>query len=290
VALKARLETDSYKPTVTRYVYLHIDANKEQTNYQAWSKLYKSKGNGIPAVFIVRSDGKELFNQSGGIGLEELKTFLSQAGRQLTDKQQALVKKALDTATKYLEEGQKQKSVAAILPVLGSGGAGEAVQQAETFGKKLVDQARSEFEAAEKKLESADTAVEGALELLQFSRDFGKFAADLAKELKQVNLRRNHKDTREAFTQAAALDGANILAANKKTKEATAKYQAIVKKYPDTVVAKMAEEKLQALNNPGAVPVKPVKATLDTEKRGESKTELSKPGAPNPFEQEFDAK
>lgn len=231
---------------VARYVYLHIDLNKEQENRRAWETKYPSKGSGIPQVTVVSSDGRELHNDSGGVGLKELTEFLTKSGRLLPERALAQIRAAVESAQKALDEGDVATAVSTITPVLGTGGAGEDVQKAEEFGKKLIEDAKAKFAAAEEKLASADTALEAAVDILAMTRDYAKLRA-LADDLKKLRIVQNHKDHSEVFAQARLLDQAALRLSAKNKKDAIAKYELVMRKWPDTPAAKYASAKLAEL-------------------------------------------
>lgn len=231
---------------VARYVYLHIDMNKEQENRRAWEGKFPSKGSGIPQVTIVSSDGRELHNKSGGVGLDDLTEYLTKSGKLLPERALAQIRAAVEAAQKALDDGDVSMAVSKISPVLGTGGAGEDVQKAEEFGKKLIEDAQAKFTAAEEKLASADSSLEAAVELLQMTRDYAKMRA-LADDLKKLRIVQNHKDHRDVFKQARLLDQAALRATTKNKKDAVAKYEQVIRNWPDTPAAKYAAAKLAEL-------------------------------------------
>lgn len=233
---------------VARYVYLHIDLNKEQDSRRAWEEKYPSKGSGIPQVTIVSSDGRELHNKSGGVGLDDLTEYLTKSGKLLGEKALAQIRAAVEAAQKALDAGDVSTAVSTISPVLGTGGAGEDVQKAEEFGKKLIDDAKAKFKEAEEKLASTDGSLEAAVAILEMSRDYAKMKA-LADDLKKLRTVQNHKDHREVFEQARLLDQAAMRVATKNKKDAIAKYELAVRKWPNTPAATYAQAKLKELGS-----------------------------------------
>jgi tetratricopeptide (TPR) repeat protein len=227
-------------------VYLHIDLNKEQDNRRAWETKYPSKGSGIPQVTIVSSDGRELHNQSGGVGLDDLTGYLAKSGKLLPERALAQIRAAVEAAQKALDAGDVTTAVSTIAPVLGTGGAGEDVQKAEEFGKQLIEDAQAKFKAVEEKLASAETALDAAVEVLQMSRDYARLRP-LAEDLKKLGIVQRHKDHREVFEQARLLDQAALRMATKNKKDAVAKYELVIRKWPDTAAAKYASTKLSEL-------------------------------------------
>jgi hypothetical protein len=261
-------------------VYLHIDVQKEQTNMSAWEKLYKPKGNGTPMVFVISSDGRELHNESGSVGLNDLKTLLAKSGKILGEQILAKIKAAVDSAQKSLEAGQPAKAIATINPVLGTGGAGEAVQEAEAFGKKLLEDAQAKLKAAEENLAAEDKALDAAIEITQISREYAKFRP-LAEDIKKLRTKQNHKDFRTFFEQARLLDQAALKAANKQNKDSIAFYQQVATKWPDTAASKLAEEKIAELGGSAEAKTaaRPVSGKTASGKTASGKTATGKTAA-----------
>lgn len=240
--------TASWQGVLSQYVYLHIDVNKEQEKFQAWEKLYPSKISGTPHVAVISSDGRIIHNQAGSIGVKELTEFLTKNGKLLTPAVLAKIKSAVEAAQKALDSGDVVTAVSTINPVLGSGGAGEDVQNAEAFAKKLADDAKAKFTAAEEQLKSPETSLTAAVDIVRLSREYTKLTA-LAADLKKLKVVQNHKDYRDVFEQAKLLDQAALKSTGKDKKDAIAKYEMVARKWPNSAASKYASEKLAALGS-----------------------------------------
>lgn len=292
------------KSAVAQYVYLHIDTDKERDNLTAWEKLHPADRKGIPHVQVVSSDGRELHDESGGITADKLRELLTKSGKQLSPAVNAKIKKAHDLAVKALEAGQIAKAVAAITPALGSRGAGEVAQAAEDFGKKLAEQCRADIQEATSQLESEETALQGALTILRVTREYAKLKA-VTDDLKKLAKLKAHKDHKTAFDQARPLDGAAAKAAGGNKKDAIKDYQAAIKKYPDSAVSKLAEEKIAELESGVVTPPKKTPQAEDSAAAGaeekaagneeateatppKGKSKKAKPAKPKPAEDEED--
>ena len=229
-------------------MYLHIDVNKEQDKFRAWDKLFPSNISGTPHVAVVSSDGRIIHNKAGSVDVKDLTDFLTKNGKLLSTAALAQIKAAVEAAQKALDAGDISTAVSKISPVLGTGGAGEDVQKAEAFGKKLVEDAKAKFAEAEEQLKSADTALDAAVSILSMSRDYAKMKA-LADDLKKLRTVQNHKDHREVFEQARLLDQAAMRVATKNKKDAIAKYELAIRKWPNTPAATYAQAKLKELGS-----------------------------------------
>jgi hypothetical protein len=246
-ALKRRMESDAkYKALSASYVYLHIDIDKEKDVRSAWSKLFASSETSLPIVQVVSPDGREIYDKGGMVESSVLEDLLKKSGKIFSPQVLAKIKKALDDATKAYDEGNVSKAVSTISPVLNSGGAGETVISADAFGKKLVEECQMQLTDAEEKLGTEDTAVEGALAMLKVSRDYAKLKP-VAADLKKVAVKKAHKDFRPIFDQAKEIDQADMMVVNKKPEQAKRAYEAVIKKHPDSAVAKLAQAKLDEM-------------------------------------------
>ncbi len=260
-ALQGRMESDEkYKALAASYVYLHIDIDKETDVRSAWGKLYPSSETGLPIVQVVSPDGREIYDKGGMVESSVLADLLKKSGKIFTPQILAKIQKALEEATKAYDEGKVSKAVITISPVLGSGGAGEVVINAETFGKKLVEECQKQITTAEEKLAADETAVEGALIMLQVSRDYAKLKP-VAADLKKVAVKKAHKDFRQIFEQAREIDQADMMLVNKKPELAKKAYEAIIKKHSDSQAAKLAQAKLDAMSSGNAAAESAAKPT-----------------------------
>jgi hypothetical protein len=221
-------------------------------------------------VVIISSDGRELHNDSGALGLDELTAYLGKSGKLLGEKVLAQIRTAVEAAQKALDAGDVATAVSTISPVLGTGGAGEDVIKAEEFGKKLTEEAKAKFKESEEKLATPETALDGAVTILAMTRDYAKLKA-LADDLKKIRVVQNHKDHRAVFEQARLLDQAALRVTTKNKKDAIAKYELVVRKWPNTPAATMAQAKLKELGSETII-------VLDT---GDSKNAGSSAGSKN---------
>ena len=78
MALLERLQTDR---SLARYagwfVPLKIETNGAE--WAKWSRQYRAEGRGIPIIYVIRADGKQLFSRSGSLPGMELPVMLQQA-------------------------------------------------------------------------------------------------------------------------------------------------------------------------------------------------------------------
>ena len=61
-------------PIVAQFVPFHLDTRKQE--WQAWARKHPHDGNGIPIVYVVRSDGETLYAKTGAPQGDDLPRLL----------------------------------------------------------------------------------------------------------------------------------------------------------------------------------------------------------------------
>lgn len=127
VNLEKRLTTEpELQPLVAQYVPIKVMV--DDPDFAAWSQRYRPTGNGVPMIFIVASDGKEIVNQSGAPQGDGLKQLLLQGIQATGGFKNALPEsagigtmkadKALRLAKRLLARDQKAAAIEALAPLL----------------------------------------------------------------------------------------------------------------------------------------------------------------------------
>jgi hypothetical protein len=270
VALKKKLRTDaSLRSILAQYVPLEIDTTGP--DWPAWSRKFPSEGNSIPKVYVVRADGEVLYAKSGTPA--ELPAFLvsyrKQAGAPLTTKQL----KDLPAALEKAKAAQADGNVAAAMKEIGKFASVNSYAAVVAEGKelaiKLLEEGKEELKKAEEQLASSEEALNGAVALLRIIRVYQPFK-DLVKSASQVRARAQ-KENRPLLTLAAQIEAAARLADTKAYDRAIKAYQAIIERNANTPAAKLAQERLEAVeaakSGQGATksPAKEPKGLAETE-------------------------
>ena len=114
--------------------------------------------------------------------------------------------------------------------------------------KRRLEAALKDFESAKGQLESEDSLLEGFMTLIRLERQHAKIA-EVKKSIRAIlGKASTSADQKTVLQQARMLDVAQIHVDSKRKNQAVAQYQAVVKKFPDTPAAALAEEKLSELN------------------------------------------
>lgn len=122
-----RLTTEpALQPLLAQFVPLELKVDDPE--FALWRSRYKPTGNGIPMIFIVAADGREIYNRSGapaGDGLPGLLTtaiqqtggFKSPGGTAVSMSDEKLVK-ALTGARRFLARDEPAAAIALLLPLI----------------------------------------------------------------------------------------------------------------------------------------------------------------------------
>ncbi len=249
MALKKRLETDqSLQPLLARYVQLIMF---EPAIGNAWLSKYRPEGGGggIPMVFVVRADGEMLYGKTGHPDpLEEfLKDHLKQSGKPLTDAEVARLDTSLATAKESLEKDDVATAIKALSAAPGQGSFARGAAEAKELVTTILEKADADIARADELVSDKDNIFEGAMLIAEAAEKYEKITSkkrqigtvmrkysldsDGAKALEQANSYLRAKARENASNKDLAITG----------------YQSIISQYPDTEVARMAGERLEAL-------------------------------------------
>lgn len=255
--LRQRLATEpELRQLLTHYV--PIELNADSPDFKLWAQHYKPGGNGVPLIYIVGSDGKEIYNKSGapqGDGVKQLLAMgIAQTGGPKKIEPERPGKTApggknvlagmMRKIDALLARDKKAEVIALVAP--------HAEQAAgdEKLGpmiRQWTKEATDELDKAKTQLASADDALAGLAAVLATERVYGRLpgvkepAAKLLDEVKQ------DPQKKELLAQAEALDKARALEDRGSERGAAAAYRGVIAKYPDTPAAQLAQKRLDAM-------------------------------------------
>jgi len=258
VALLERLQKDQ---SLARYAGWFIPL-KIETNGSEWGKWvsrYQHEGNSIPIVFVVRADGQQLYGKSGSLPGPELpmmiEQVLAQAGKIYNEQQLEILKSSLEKAKQNLAAGDTGGAVRELTKIgkLGTPGSlgsyAQAAVEADSFAKKLIEEAQTALKAANDQLTQEATRLEGALALAEAKRIYGALPP-LNKEVAAATAAaRKDPNVRDTLRLAEQLDEARDQLKKPATqRRAVTALNRIVADNPGTPAAKLAADWLQAEN------------------------------------------
>ena len=221
-------------------------------------KKYGRPGNMLPYVYVLRADGEKLFSHSGSLESGELRQLLytqaAKAGKTLSPKEAAVLKKALEDAQRAQKKGDTAEAIKSLLPLkkLGPIGSLNSYAKPAVEANKLVADLTKEGKETLKKvdadLSSNKATFDAALTYTKTKRAFTPLPTlktDLVAASRKYDRMRELTDT---LHQAEAVDRAQVLAASHRTrKKAAEAFQHVVSAYPGTEAAKVAAEELKKL-------------------------------------------
>jgi hypothetical protein len=257
VALQNRLENDrSLAVFAGQFVPLKLVTANNQ-DWGQWSRKYKYEGKGIPIIYVVRPDGKQLYGRSGSLEGEALLALLTfsvqDAGKILTEAEVTLLRQVVAAAESA--EGQAAMAMA-LAPVLKISKTGELHSYSElaakvnsffkdftTGGQESIDKALAAVAASNPKFGDVYTLVaaqESYKQFPQFSESLKKIRRGLARPA----------ELKVTAAEAKALYRARSFASSPVKRiqnRARSAYLLVSKKYPDTEADQLAQAELAKL-------------------------------------------
>lgn len=217
MALLERLQTDR---SLARYagwfVPLKIETNGAE--WAKWSRQYRAEGNGIPIIYVIRADGKQLFGRSGSLPGMELPVLLqqaiAQAGTIYSDQQLELMGSTLEKAKQSFDNGDNGAAVQVFSklrqfgPLGKLGSHAKVALDADKFAETLIEQGKGALAGAKDKLAQEDSKLEGCLALMETRRLY--LALPPLKEdiLGAITEARTNDELRDMLKHAEKLDQA----------------------------------------------------------------------------------
>jgi hypothetical protein len=229
------------QPLVRQFFVVKVDT--DSNDWPVLRNAFKFEESGIPAVFVVRGDGKLIYSESGkpsDVGAF-LKQMLDSAGT-ILDAERL---KSLQKAARDAQLAVKRKDFARASVIFkeqgGSGSYAAAALALQKLADDLTAQAIAAADAAESHVTGREKPVEAAIELAQLRRTFAELPA--AKEhIDAVWTRLADSDAhKELMGHAVRLDEAARHVTEKKWDEALAIYREIAQASPGSAAAAFAE-------------------------------------------------
>jgi tetratricopeptide (TPR) repeat protein len=257
VELEKRLSTEpDLQPLVAQYVPVKLMV--DEPDFAAFAQTYKPTGEGIPMIFIISSDGKEIANVSGlpaGDGLKQLlergiaetggiKNVASDAGAGMK------AERALRIVKRLLARDQKDDAIVVLAPFIEKNQTAQPSDAAARGDKRsellqmaadLTREARAEFDKAVAKSKTQGGALLGAVMQARVRRIYGGLP-DIASALDAFEAEFEADAERAPLiAQAALIDKAREFDERKNKTRAVAAYRKVMEQFPDTEAARLSE-------------------------------------------------
>ena len=246
-----------------QFVPLKIVTSRKSSDWQKWSKEYPLKERGIPQLYVVRADGKQLYAGVGSLPGEKLHTMLAsslkQAGRNFTDRESLLLSETVNKAIAKYDEGKLLAAANELTKILDIASPDElnsyakpAVEAKELY-ENILKSADDMVKAAKSKLaadEEADrfSAVLDIAQVQAIYKLFPKLKAESGKVTRGLR-----KDAEQAglLKQAEALVKARNIATSPNENirnRANTFYAAVIKRFPATPADELARKELSEID------------------------------------------
>lgn len=214
-----------------------------------WVRKYPVDGQGIPKFYVVRADGEMLHGQTGGPPAIEqfLKEQLMKAGTPLSDSDVARLDSALATAKESLDKDDVATAINVLSRAPGKGSFARGVTEAKQLVTTILEKADEDIARAEELVSEKENIFEGAMLIAEAADKYEKITS----KKRQIGtvMRKYSLDS----DGAKALEQANSFLRAKARENASNKdlavtgYQSVISQYPNTEVARLAAERLEAL-------------------------------------------
>ena len=236
-----RLGTDKkIAPFAAQFVPVKLDINSSE--FRAWSRDLKNTGkdNGVPHIYVVRSDGETLYGNGGGLAGDKLGMMLSStlenSGRVLTAKEVEKLSAAAEQFQNLQGSGDIAGAVKAINKIGRIGVPGQIASYAEAANQvnKLATSSATEvvtkLQESGATIESGETAeiVEAVLASMKLQSDYSGLKIlkpEFAKFKKALG---KNKEISQLVKEAKVINSAATASSNSAKKRALTKLQELI--------------------------------------------------------------
>lgn len=242
--------------------------------WSTWSRKYRAEGSGIPKVYVVRADGKQIYGKSGSP--QALPKFLTSAlnasGRIPSRAELTRLARELKTAQKAIDDGAIQDATTVLGRAKIAGVYAGSAIALRKLTATMVKQGQTALADANKKIEDPKTTFDGLTALVAVDRNYGRLPALRRQITAAVRAVRKDSALRVSLDRAKLVDRAQQYEADKKLKQASNAWQAVLAKFPKTASAKLAAERISDIAKQG-VATSPAKSKPTTKKSTASRNE-----------------
>lgn len=247
------------KPVTDKFIYFHIDVDKQKEVYQTFTKKYPppNGGGSIPMIFVLKSDGKLLDTMVGIKQQKGMADFFAKfaketgpAGVALTPKTINLMKAAAKEAEALLDEGKfvsAYEKFADYAEELKSDN--KALTKVKATIKKIEEAAIEKIGTAKEMVETANSEakkLDGAYQLTVIAGSLEDLEAVAKKAESAISKLKEGKNA-DLFKQAKLLYSAREAAREEDNAKAKKLYEKLIADFKGTEAAKRAKTKLDEL-------------------------------------------
>jgi hypothetical protein len=254
--LERSLQSDNkVRTAASKFIYLHINCDKDKEAWSSWTKKYKTPGPAIPMLWIVKPNGEQAHSQ---VGAKDLVNLLAKFGKELataaglSPRQVGLMKAAAKEADVLLEDGKfvsAYEKLSEYADELKS--ENKALTKVKATYKKIELAAVDKIASATELVETAKSEskrLDGAYQLTVIAFSMKDHEAVNEKCEAAVTKLKADSKNKDVFKQAALLFEAREAARDEDTGKAKKLYEKLIADYKGTEAAKRAQTRLDALS------------------------------------------
>jgi hypothetical protein len=235
------------QPIVRQFFVIKVDT--DSSDWPLLQRAFQFDDNGIPAVFVVRGDGKTLYSESGkprDLGAF-LQKQLNSAGAILDADKLRAVQKAVRDARAAIKRHKLAQAVAIVNEHGGTGSFAAAALEIAQITEELNSRAISDANKAEARISTDKQPVQAAVSLVGLRREFAELPP--AKEhIDSVWTRlADSEEHQQLMQQAEPLEQAAQHLKDKMYDAALAIYRDVETAAPDSPAGQFARDQIPAV-------------------------------------------
>lgn len=235
------------QPLVRQFFVLKV--HTDSPDWPLLQKAFQFNKNGIPAVFVVRGDGKLLYSESGKP--RNMAAFLQQqldsAGTILSNDQLRAVENAVRQTRAAMKRHRLDDAVALVNEYGDTGSYATVALQIAELKDSLIAQAISESDRAGAQITNDKRPVNAAIALVELKRSFAELPAAI-EHVEAVWTKLSEDEKHKSLMQhAERLEQAQLHQDEKQYEEALAIYREVAAADPDSQAGAFAKDEIPGI-------------------------------------------
>jgi len=235
------------QPLVRQFFVMKVDT--ESADWPVLQQAFQFNEDGIPAVFVVRGDGKLIYSESGKPRNMEafLQKQLESAGTILDDRRLQAVQKAARDTQAAIKHRRFAQAVLIVNEHSGTGSFAAAALTLAQLSEELHSQAVVSADRAEARIANDKQPAQAAIELVHLRREFAELPA-AKQHIESVWTKLADSDEHKDLMQhAERLEQAAQLQKGKQWEEALVIYREIAQASPDSEAGSFSQDQITAV-------------------------------------------
>ncbi len=241
-------------------------------------RVFEFDGTGVPAVFIFRADGEKLYSASGKPSDMEgfLKRYLDKSGRILTTTEARDLSRDLSKIQSLLKKEDLAGAIEIAMPYDFKNCYAQTATAMMAVKSQIEVLVTDQIAKLDEKLKQTPVDFTAVYELVQLKQTC-QSSRELLTKIQSVEETFTAKEVNQKLIQQAEqLLTADQFREDRKRGEAAAIYEELIKQYPETAVASLAQERLGNRETTPAKSSMPAKTESGDSKKAAAYLRLAK--------------